>query len=118
MLIFAAVINEPEDVIGCEGASSTSFTCVLNGSISSDDVQWYRLLKDSSTTERVNTWGGDMIVVPITINNSLTTTLFILNPRKSHTGYYWVRLPSDVVCNVPLTITSMYNIHNATHNTN
>ena len=42
MLISTTVISKPDDVTVCEGGSTT-FTCVLDSSISSDDVQWYRL---------------------------------------------------------------------------
>ena len=91
----------------CEGGSTT-FTCILNSSISKDDVQWHRFIKDTGIIERLNTQGDDMIVVPIPNENSLTTKLYISNARESHAGYYWVRLPSDDVCNVSLTtVTSM-----------
>ena len=107
MLISAAVISEPDDVTVCEGRSTT-FTCVLNSSISSGDAQWYRMLKDTGTTGRVNTWRDDMLVVPLTINNSFTTTLHIFNARISYTGYYWVSSPVGDVCNVSFTVlTSM-----------
>ena len=96
------VISEPDDVTVCEGRSTT-FTCVLDSSISSDDVQWYRLMKDNSTTERVNQ-GSNIQFNTSTINNTLTNSLTISEPSKSYTGYYWVRLPSDDVCNVSLTV--------------
>ena len=39
-------------------------------------VQWYRFIKDISTTERIpNAGGGDFIIVPIPIQNEFTTTL-------------------------------------------
>ena len=107
MLISAAVISEPDDDTVCEGGSTT-FTCVLNGSMDSDDVQWYRLLKDASTTERVNSQGRNMIIVPIPSENNFTTILAINNATKSYTGYYWVRFSFNDVCNVSLTVvTSM-----------
>ena len=40
MLISAAVISEPDDVTVWEGRSTT-FTCVLDSSIRSDDAVWY-----------------------------------------------------------------------------
>ena len=104
---FTTVISEPDDVIICEGRS-TIFTCVLNGSISRRDVQWYRILKDTGTTERVGRL-EDFTVVPIVSQNSFTTTLYIFNAIKSYTGYYWVKSPSGDVCNVSLTVaTSMF----------
>ena len=106
MLISTTVISEPDDVTVCEGGS-TSFSCVLDSSINSDDVQWYRLLKDAVTTERIGRLEG-FTVVPIPSQNGFNTTLYITNAIKSYTGYYWVRLPSDDVCNVSLTVlTSM-----------
>ena len=96
---FYVVISEPDDVTVCEGRSTT-FTCVLDGSISSGDVQWYRLLKDTGTTKRI----GRFTVDPIGGQNSFATRLYIINARRSRTGYYWVKLPSDDVCNVSLTV--------------
>ena len=103
-------VIRPDDVTVCEGRSTT-FTCVLNGSINSDDVQWYRLIKDTGTTEMVHQQGSNIRFTTSTTNNILNSSLIISNARKSHIGYYWVRLPSDDVCNVSLTvIASMCNI--------
>ena len=80
----------------------------MDSSISSDDVQWYRLLKDTGTTVMVDPQGSNIHSTTSTINNTLTTNLTVTNAIKSFTGYYWVRLPSDNVCNVSLTVgTSM-----------
>ena len=101
------VISEPDDVALCEGGS-TSFACVLNGNMTSGDVQWYRLLKDTGTTERVGRL-EDFNVVPLPGMDNFTTQLYIFNARKSYTGYYWVRSPLGDVCNVSLTVsTSTY----------
>ena len=106
---FTTVISEPDDVTMCEGRT-TSFTCVFNGSITSGDVQWYRLLKDSGTTERLGRL-GDFTAVPIGGQNSFTTILYIFNTRKSYTGYYWVRSPLGDVCNTSfIVVTSMCRI--------
>ena len=81
-------------------------TCVLDSSISSDDVQWNM---DTSAENRVNQQEGYMIIVPFYSENSFTTSLYIFNAIQSYTGYYWIRLPSGDVCNVSLTVTtSMY----------
>ena len=61
----STVISEPKNVTVCEGASSATFTCVLNGNLSSDDAPWYRILKDTGTTERLGRL-DDFTVVPIT----------------------------------------------------
>ena len=107
MLISTTVIREPDDVTVCEGRSTT-FTCVVNSSISSDDVQWYRLIMDTSTTVMVDPQDSSIRFTVSTINNILTSNLTITNASKSYTGYYWVRLPSDDVCNVSLSVrTSM-----------
>ena len=105
MLISAAVISEPDDVTVCEGAVSTTFSCVLNGNISSGDVRWYRILKDTGTTERLGRL-DDFTVIPLTSVNSFTTVLYLSNARISYTGYYWVRSPLGDVCNVSLTVTT------------
>ena len=109
MCISATVISEPDDVTVCEGRSIT-FTCVLISSLSSNDVQWYRLIMDTSTTVMVDPQSSNIHYTTSTINNTLTSSLTITNAVKSYTGYYWVKLPSDDVCNVSLTVfgTSMY----------
>ena len=101
-----AVISEPDDVTVFEGRPTT-FTCILDCSISSDDVQWYRLIMDTSTAERVNQ-GSNIHLTTSTTNNTLNSSLTIDNTTKSYTGYYWVKLPFDNVCIVYLTVgTSM-----------
>ena len=106
--ISTTVISGPDDATVCEG-ESTSFTCVLNSSLSSNDVQWYRLLKNTGTTEMVDTQGSIIHFTTSTINNTLTSSLTITNAIKSYTGYYWVGTSSLTVCNVSLTVgTSMY----------
>ena len=111
------VISEPDDVTVCEG-ESTTLPCVLNGSISSDDVQWYRLVKSTNTAQRVSRAGNDFADVPVFNDdqNTLTTTLYIFNARRSYTGYYWVRIPSDDVCNVSLTVsTGLFGLNHYTY---
>ena len=115
---FITVISEPDDVTVCEG-KSTTFTCVLDSSISSDDVQWYRLIEDTSTAEMVDLQGNNFDLTTSTINNTINSSLNITNAIKSYTGYYWVRLPSDDVCNASLTVKpSMWvklNVHLCIH---
>ena len=111
------VISEPDDVTVCEGTASTTLSCILNGSITSDDVQWYRLVKDTNTTQNVLAAGDDFVDVPVADQNKLTTTLYIFNATKSYTGYYWVRLPSDDVCNTSFTVSiGMFALHVCMHN--
>ena len=96
------VIREPDDVtILCKGRSTT-FTCVLDGSISSGDVQWYRILKDTGTTGIVDP--NDYRITILAYSGYTSSSLTITNTRKSYAGYYWIRLPSDDVCNVSLTV--------------
>ena len=84
--------------------------------MTSDDVQWYRLLKDTGTTEMIDPQGSNFYLTTSTTNNILTSNLTITNAIKSYTGYYWVRLPSDDVCNVSLTVvTSKYVICRTIH---
>ena len=105
MLISTTVISEPDDVTVCKGTLSTTFTCVLNGSITSGNVQWYRLLKDTGTTERLGRL-DDFDVIPIRGQNNFTTILYIFNVRRSYTGYYWVSSPLGDVCNTSLTVST------------
>ena len=55
MFISTTVISEPNDVTKCEGEGrSTTLSCVLDNSIESDDVQWYRLIKDTGKTKKTD----------------------------------------------------------------
>ena len=102
------MIGQPDDVTTCEGEGAV-FTCVLNSSIRSDDVQWYRFIKDTSTTEMVDRSGGNINFVNRTTGNITNSSLTITNATKSYTGYFWVGTPSLNVCNASLTIlTSMF----------
>ena len=110
-LLLSIVNGEPDDVTVCKGKRAM-FICELNEtdtSIRNENVQWYRLIKDTSTKERVNTnQSSNIHFTNSTINDTLTTTLTITNTTKSHNGYYWVRIPFDKVCNTSLTVvTSM-----------
>ena len=84
------------------------FTCVLNitdTNTNSGDVHWYRLVKDTGITEMIDENGQNILYVTYP---NLTSTLTILTARQSYTGYFWVKTPSDTVCNASLTVlTSM-----------
>ena len=99
------MISQPDDVTICEGQRAV-FTCVLNSNIRSDDVQWYRFIKDTSTTVMVDPNGENINFLTHTNGSS---SLTITNAIKSYTGYLWVGIPSLNVCNASLTVgTRMY----------
>ena len=101
------VISEPDYVTVCEGRSTT-FTCVLDSSISSDGVQWYRLIMGTNITERVNQ-SSNIHFTTSTNNNTLTSNLTITNVVKFYTGYYWVTTSYYTFCSTSLTVgESMY----------
>ena len=102
MFISTTVISQPDDVTACEGGQAV-FTCVLNSTVG-DNVQWYRFIKDTGTIEMVVPNAGNFKMANHNNSRNLTTSLTITNTRKSHTGYYWVRTSSSVVCNVSLTV--------------
>ena len=107
------MISEPHDVTVCEGREAV-FSCVLNrnSNISSEGIQWYRLIQDTSTIEMINP-DGENITISTHTGNTLISSLTITDTVKSYTGYYWVKLSSDGVCNVSLTVvTSMYALVN------
>ena len=107
--LYAIGISQLHNVTICEDGSK-AFKCTFNSSINSSDVHWYRLIMDTGTTERVNQ-SSDIHLTTSTINNTLNeTSLNITKARKSHTGYYWVKLPSDDICsNISIIVTtSMY----------
>ena len=98
------MISQPDDVTICEGEEAV-FTCVLNSNIRSDDVQWYRFIKDTSTTDP----NGENIDTVNHANGSTSSSLTITNAIKSYTGHFWVETPSHNVCNASLTVlASMY----------
>ena len=80
------------------------FTCVLNKTntnISRSDVQWCSLVKDTGITEMIDENGQNIFYVTYP---NLTSTLTIHTARQSYTGYFWVKTPSDTVCNASLTV--------------
>ena len=80
-------------------------TCVLGSNISSDNVQWYRLIKDKNyTTVVVDPNGTNINIITDTIGNTTNSSLTITNVIKSYTGYFWVGTPSLNVCNASLTV--------------
>ena len=102
------MISQPDDVTICEGEGAV-FTCVLNSNIRSDDVQWYRFIKDTSTTVMVDPNGENINFLTHTNGSTTSSSLTITNAIKSYTGYFWVGTPSHNVCNASLTvITSKY----------
>ena len=102
------VISEPDDVTVCEGKEAV-FTCVLNSNIRSDDVQWHRFIKDTSTREMVDPNGENIYFITDTIGSTTSSSLTITNVIKSYTGYFWVGTSSLYVCHATLTVlTSMY----------
>ena len=102
------MISQPDDVTVCEGRGAV-FTCVLNSNIRSDDIQWYRFIKDTSTTEMIDPNGENINFLTHTIGSTTNSSLTITNARKSYTGYFWVRTRSHNVCNASLTVlTSTY----------
>ena len=86
----------------CKGEQKITFTCVLDSSISSNDVQWYRLLKDTGTTGMVDP-DNDHTPLFSRTENTLISSLTVTNAGQ-YTGYYWIKLPTDDVCNVSLTV--------------
>ena len=104
------MISQPDDVTICEGRGAV-FTCVLDiTDDDDDDIQWYRLINDTSTTEIVDSNGENINFMTVTMENNVTTSsLTITNARISYTGYFWVGTSSLNICNASLTVgTSMY----------
>ena len=99
------MINQPDNVTICEGRGAV-FTCVLNSNISSDDVQWYRFINDTSTTEMVDPNGENINFLTHTNGSTTNSSLTITNAIRSYTGYFWVGTSSLNVCNASLTVTT------------
>ena len=102
-LTCTTVIKEPVDVTLCKGEQIAIFTCVLDGTINSNDVQWHRLIKDTGTTGMVNLSNDHYTTAFTRTGNTLTNSLTVTNARQ-YAGYYWITLPNDDVCNVSLTV--------------
>ena len=102
------VISQPYDVTICEGEGAV-FTCVLNGNIRSDDVQWYRFIKDTSTTVMVDPNGENINIMNHTNESTTNSSLTVTNAIISYTGHFWVGTPFLNVCNASLIVgTSTY----------
>ena len=110
LYIFTTVISGPDDVTTCEGRGAV-FTCVLNSTIRSDDVQWYRFIKDTSTTVMVDPNGENINFLTSTIESTTISSLTITNATRSYTGRFWVRTSSGDVCNTFLTVGTSTYIH-------
>ena len=108
--IYTAVISEPDDVSVCEGREAV-FTCVLNSTIRSDDVQWYRFKKNTSTTVMVDPDGDNINFITDTNGNTTSSSLTITNVIKSYTGYFWAETSSLNVCNASLTVLTSTYVH-------
>ena len=111
MCIFIIAANGIDYLTICEGGE-VAFSCELNTAntnISSDDIQWYRFIKNTGTTEMISPNGTRINFTTTKHSRNISTTnLTITNAIKSYTGYYWVKSPSDDTCNVSLTVgTSM-----------
>ena len=103
------MISEPDDVTICEGEGAV-FTCVLNSNIRSDDVQWYRFIKDTNTTVMVDP-NGENITFNRTIEGTINSSLTIANPSRSYTGDYWIRTSSHTVCRASLNVLRSMYVH-------
>ena len=108
------MISEPDDVSVCEGREAV-FTCVLHSNIRSDDVQWYRFLKNTSTTEMVDPVGTGINFLTCTDRITRNSSLTITNARKFYTGYFWAGTPSLNVCNASLTVLTSMCVHVCTY---
>ena len=88
------------------------FNCALNttdSDIANNDVQWYRFIESTGTTEIVDKHGEGINFITHTTRNIINSSLTVTNARTSHNGYFWARVPSFNVCNVSLSVgTSTY----------
>ena len=87
------------------------FTCVLNSNRRYSDIQWYRFIKDTGTTEMVDPDDDQSITISTHTGSRINSSLSITNVRKSYTGYYWVATSFFNVCNVSLTVVGGMWIH-------
>ena len=102
--IVTRVTNQPDGVttvVTCEGWRA-EYTCVLNSNINSNEVRWYRYIRDISTTVMVNQRGTNINLA----NTNGNTILTITNARKSYNGYFWVEARSQTYCNGSFTATT------------
>ena len=77
------------------------FTCILNTTLNSSDVQWYRFIKSTGTIVMVNRHRQSINYNTIGNSSSLTIT----NARTSYTGYFWIGAPHFNTCIASLTVT-------------
>ena len=74
--------------------------------LNSDDVQWYRVIMGTSTTEIVGQQTSNIHFTTSTNNSALNSSLTITNAMKSYAGPYWVGTPYYNDCNASLTVTT------------
>ena len=107
MLVSIVANGETDDVTICEGGGAM-FECVLNtannNNISSDNVHWYRFIKNTGATEMIKPNGTRIAFVTNHSGSVLTTDLTITNAVTSYAGYYWVKLLSNFSCNTSVTV--------------
>ena len=111
VFILITVISEPDDVTICKG-EGTVLSCILNttdSGLTSDDVRWHRLIKDTNTIEMVNPQGSNIHFTTSAINNTMNSSLIITDAVKSYTGYYWIGTPYFDVCNVSFNLSKYTN---------
>ena len=98
------VTNQPDGlttIATCERWRA-EYTCVLNNNINSNDVRWYRFIRDTNATVMVNQRGRDINFA----NTNGNTILTINNVQKSYNGYFWVEVGSQTYCNASFTATT------------
>ena len=82
-------------------------SCSLNtadSTITNNDIQWYRFIKSTGTTVKVDQHGESINFITRTTGNTTTSRLSIINARTSYTGYFWLRTPSSNFCNTAVIV--------------
>jgi len=83
----------------CDGWQ-TEYTCPLNGSINSDDVQWYRGNRGTNTRVSIDQNGLNAYFLAEDGNTVLT----IENTPRAYDGYLWVEASSQRFCYTSITV--------------
>ena len=83
----------------CDGWE-TVYTCPLNGSVNSNDVQWYRRNRTTSTRVSIDQNGQNTYFSTEDGNTVLT----IVNTLRAYDGYLWVEASSQTFCYTSITV--------------
>ena len=78
------------------------FICVLNTTITEDNVKWYQLRNDQNAKSSITSTPNN--IISFSVVNTTTSVLTIHNLKMNHNGFYWIEVSNFIPCNTSLTV--------------